>query len=354
MADSILAPGEQLTAEQVAQLALNVGFSPSEAAQLVAIAENESGFNAGILNNTPATGDYSVGLYQINYYGGLDQSRTAAFGPPAELAANPQAQTDAAYQLYKQSGWAPWQADFNNGTAQANLAAGQQAVAAAQAAGGSSAGAGPSGSGAYLTSGGISGGVAGAAGALQTISPAVSTILGLVDGKGNPISAAEKDARLLALVFTAEPWIRGAEIIGGGLLAIGSIGFLTAALLERAPVKKLTKGPVGFALGALGGAGATKKRSAPRTAPEPAAAHVEYRRSVSAAQRANTAAHQQYRMSVREYRRAQGDAGDELFEATRGASSENRHYYRQVTGAAPRRHSRPRGAGLGSKNLYGD
>ena len=128
MADSILAPNEQLSADQVAQLLLEAGFTPEQAAQMTAIAKNESGYNAGILNDNPATGDYSVGLFQINYYGNLAQSRTAEFGSPSSLAANPEAQAQAAKTLFDQSGYGPWAADFNNGTAQGNLPQGVQAV----------------------------------------------------------------------------------------------------------------------------------------------------------------------------------------------------------------------------------
>lgn len=128
MPDSILAPNEQLTADQVAALLLEAGFTPEQAAQMTAISKNESGFNAGILNDTPATGDYSVGLFQVNYYGNLAQSRTAEFGPPSSLAADPLAQAEAAKTLFNQAGYSPWASDFNNGTAQANLPLGVQAV----------------------------------------------------------------------------------------------------------------------------------------------------------------------------------------------------------------------------------
>lgn len=128
MPDSILAPNEQLTADQVAALLLEAGFTPEQAAQMTAISKQESGFNAGILNDTPATGDYSVGLFQVNYYGNLAQSRTAEFGPPSSLAADPLAQAQAAKTLFNQAGYSPWASDFNNGTAQANLPLGVQAV----------------------------------------------------------------------------------------------------------------------------------------------------------------------------------------------------------------------------------
>jgi hypothetical protein len=43
--------------------------------------------------------DYSVGLFQINYYGNLLPGRTKEYGSPQLLQSSPQAQANAAYQL---------------------------------------------------------------------------------------------------------------------------------------------------------------------------------------------------------------------------------------------------------------
>jgi hypothetical protein len=67
---------------------------------MAGIAVAESGGNAGVLNDTPSTGDYSVGLWQINYYDGLLSGRTAEYGSPAALAADPNAQAKAAIALF--------------------------------------------------------------------------------------------------------------------------------------------------------------------------------------------------------------------------------------------------------------
>lgn len=129
MGDYNLVNEQNLTEDQVAQLLLQNGFTPQQAAQMVAIQLNEDPQgNPGIVNDTPATGDYSVGLWQINYYDGLYKSRAAEFGTPTALAADPASQAAAAHQLFQQSGYNPWLADFNNGTAEANLPAGVQAV----------------------------------------------------------------------------------------------------------------------------------------------------------------------------------------------------------------------------------
>ena len=67
---------------------------------------------ANALNNTPATGDYSVGLWQINYYGSLLASRTAEFGTPASLQGNANAQAKAAIKLSDNgTNLGPWQSD---------------------------------------------------------------------------------------------------------------------------------------------------------------------------------------------------------------------------------------------------
>lgn len=83
----------------VASALYNAGFRGRALAIMTAIAERESSFNPGAFNNNPSTGDYSVGLWQINYYGNLAQSRTQAYGTPQALLSNPQAQASAAYNL---------------------------------------------------------------------------------------------------------------------------------------------------------------------------------------------------------------------------------------------------------------
>ena len=52
---------------------------------MAAIGQAESGNDISVINDTPQTGDYSVGEWQINYYGSLDGPRTAAFGTPCAL-----------------------------------------------------------------------------------------------------------------------------------------------------------------------------------------------------------------------------------------------------------------------------
>jgi len=66
---------------------------------MAAIAMAESGGNWFNLNNNPKTGDYSVGLWQINYFGSLLGPRTKSFGSPAQLRANPDLQAKAAIAI---------------------------------------------------------------------------------------------------------------------------------------------------------------------------------------------------------------------------------------------------------------
>jgi hypothetical protein len=75
------------------------GFRGWPLVVMTAIAGQQSNWNPTALNNNPSTGDYSVGAWQINYYGNLKTSREQSYGTPSYLMANPQKQADAAYQL---------------------------------------------------------------------------------------------------------------------------------------------------------------------------------------------------------------------------------------------------------------
>jgi hypothetical protein len=82
-----------------ASAAYNAGFRGWPLVIMTAIAGRESSWHPTSLNNNSSTGDYSVGLWQINYYGSLLDSRSAEYGTPQTLLANPQDQANAAYQL---------------------------------------------------------------------------------------------------------------------------------------------------------------------------------------------------------------------------------------------------------------
>ena len=120
-----------MTFDQIEQLWVQNGGDPNWAPFMAGIAIAESGGNTQALNNTPATGDYSVGLWQINYFQSLAPGRTALYGSPTDLLADPNKQAKAAINLFGQNGagignWA------NDSTAKAWVAAGRpQAPSAA-------------------------------------------------------------------------------------------------------------------------------------------------------------------------------------------------------------------------------
>lgn len=63
----------------------------------------ESGGNPTIVNNNPLTGDYSVGLFQINLYGDNALKR-----PPEDWLKNSSNNIKYAYELYSNGGWSHW------------------------------------------------------------------------------------------------------------------------------------------------------------------------------------------------------------------------------------------------------
>ena len=84
---------------EVQQIWLNNGGNPEAAAIMGAIAMAESTGNSAALNNNPATGDFSVGLWQVNYYGSLGPGRTAAYGTWQYLQNDVNAQAKAAISI---------------------------------------------------------------------------------------------------------------------------------------------------------------------------------------------------------------------------------------------------------------
>src|SRR5215475_3568758 len=88
----------------------------NDAVIMAAIAGAESGYDYRVINDTPETGDYSVGLWQINYYASLYASRVQAYGTPRQLIEDGVAgQAVVAADLWHQAGgFSPWQADITN------------------------------------------------------------------------------------------------------------------------------------------------------------------------------------------------------------------------------------------------
>ena len=88
-----------LTPDQVYQYALDAGFPCDVAAQMVAIAHKESGFQTCAHNAVPP--DDSYGLWQINMLGSLLQTRLKQFGISTAAALyDPATNAAAAYSLW--------------------------------------------------------------------------------------------------------------------------------------------------------------------------------------------------------------------------------------------------------------
>ena len=95
-----------LTNAQIQALWIANGGKPSAAPLMAAIAQAESGGNVSA-HNTKAP-DNSVGLWQINYYGGLNAPRTQSFGTPAALLSDANKQAKAAVSIYNSQGLSAW------------------------------------------------------------------------------------------------------------------------------------------------------------------------------------------------------------------------------------------------------
>lgn len=108
------APPEYTTWQDVFTEMNSLGRSQNDCAIFAAIAEAESSFDLTVLNNTPATGDYSVGAFQINYNGSLYAGRAAEFGTPEQLALGGLTKQCLAANAIGASSFTPW-STFNSG-----------------------------------------------------------------------------------------------------------------------------------------------------------------------------------------------------------------------------------------------
>jgi cell wall-associated NlpC family hydrolase len=75
--------------DQLKQIWIQAGGNPDMADTMAAIALAESGGDVSAHNDNAATGDDSYGLWQINYYASLRDSRIAAYGNPNDLLTDP-------------------------------------------------------------------------------------------------------------------------------------------------------------------------------------------------------------------------------------------------------------------------
>lgn len=94
---------------------------PSIAATFAAIASAESGLDYRVINDTPATGDYSVGDFQVNYFGSLYAGRARDYGTPQQLVEGGLSrQFYAARGIYRGQGFSAW-STYNSGAFRAYL-----------------------------------------------------------------------------------------------------------------------------------------------------------------------------------------------------------------------------------------
>jgi Lysozyme like domain len=92
-----------------------LGLDRSLSNILAAVAGSESAYDLAVVNDTPATGDYSVGLWQINYYGSLYAGRVAEFGTPRHVAQSSVSdQARNARTIYDAQGLGAW-GSYTNG-----------------------------------------------------------------------------------------------------------------------------------------------------------------------------------------------------------------------------------------------
>jgi hypothetical protein len=91
--------GTTLSFSQIEQLWIQAGGDPAWAPTMAGIALVESGGLTNNLNNNAQTKDFSVGLWQINYFGSLGPARAPKYGEPAALAGDPLAQAKAAVDI---------------------------------------------------------------------------------------------------------------------------------------------------------------------------------------------------------------------------------------------------------------
>jgi len=89
------------------------GFSGKDVTTAVAVAMAESGGNTNAHNSTPP--DDSYGLWQINMLGALGGPRRKQFGISSNQELfDPQKNANAAYMIWKGSGWNAW-TTYTNG-----------------------------------------------------------------------------------------------------------------------------------------------------------------------------------------------------------------------------------------------
>ena len=272
-----------LSDPQIGKLLTDAGFSPGDATNFVGIAHAESGGRYDALNDNPSTGDYSIGLWQENFYASLGPYRTARYAPRFGLKAtmapdqfagwlrdHPVAQAEIAHDLFESSGYRPWTGDaYVSGNPGLLSEPAQHGNTRWTRGGGPAGQAGdgatptPRGRGPRPSKGGQSiwdrianGAVAGAEGVTGT-----SVIGGAWDwifGGNNPVSDAASFFKFAAWLANPLTWLRAVEGTVGVLLMFAGIYFVGQAakdtIARRVPGVSLAGEAVAGGLGAIGAA----------------------------------------------------------------------------------------------------
>lgn len=224
----------------VAQLALSGGLSDMQAAYAVAVSKHEGGWRTDALNDNPRTGDYSVGLWQINYAGTLRPGRTARYGSPTQLRDDVARQVKAMVEISgKGTNWEPFRG--SKSITQADLRQGAKAVAQAK------------------LNGPDKGGIGGVLQDIGNISPS-DAYNSFING---PQNIAALPGKWLSNIGTGwvkdlfSPFsgsdgfaIRGMEILGGAFLMAGGIVILIKVVSDTTGATgAIEKGATAYATG---------------------------------------------------------------------------------------------------------
>lgn len=119
----------KLSFAELEAVAMKAGATPQEAVQLAAIAMAESTGNPGSLNDNPATGDLSYGLWQINMLGQMGTDRQKQWGLSSyNDLLNPVTNAKAAISLMRANGgFGDW-TTYTSGAYKQYLPQAQQAL----------------------------------------------------------------------------------------------------------------------------------------------------------------------------------------------------------------------------------
>ena len=210
--------GSTLSFTDIEKLWIANGGNPAWAPTMAGIAIAESGGMTNNLNNNASTGDFSVGLWQINYFGSLGPARAPRYGQPAALAQDPNAQAKAAIDILGGGpGITAWAGDTVGQLAQngkpLTLAQVQQVLPAAVT----------QGAAAVASAGGT---VADAlANANATTTNAVSDYLDPL-GVGSAVGSVTTVSGLIQDITSASFWKRvGMGVLGVALFGVGLVVF---------------------------------------------------------------------------------------------------------------------------------